>query len=578
MSDLVGHVSDYLVADLRGLGEDRLRRTQAVFAQLEREGWRQALALDGLCVLLGPRSRLKVRQVHRRHILIGDWRGRGRALSAVIGGSRGSLDLARGVVAEGWGRYILLWIDNAGRLCLLRDPSGALDCLWWITGGARFVARNPPQAINPLLPTDLAIDWPALAALARSPQLISGPLPLVGLHAVTAGDLALVGDDEKALDVRPIWRPADFCHKGTSWDESPERLVALIDQVVEDLVTGHERVLCELSGGLDSSIVSSSIVARNLVSKTSFLNFHDDRPEGDERRYALAASAKLAVPLTTVRKPVRPITFEEMAQIAFAARPALHGLDPVYDVDVAERARTNGATGLVTGQGGDAVFFQSPDPRVYVDRLHRRPLRWPEPGYLFDVARWTRRSAWCVASLAFEKRPSASMDCRHPWLTEMEGLPPAKAAQIGHLANAGLFWGDCRRSRQAELLHPLLSQPVMEHCLAIPTDRLTQGGRDRALARQAFRRRLPALVVERRDKGDLSCFYGKVVRSSAPMLRDLLLTGRLCAQGILDRDEVERGLADADLVWDAASSRFLVFAQLEAWALVWERRIASLER
>lgn len=98
------------------------------------------------------------------------------------------------------------------------------------------------------------------------------------------------------------------------------------------------------------------------------------------------------------------------------------------------------------------------------------------------------------------------------------------------------------------------------------------------MERQAFRRRLPALVVERRDKGDLSCFYGKVVRSSAPMLRDLLLTGRLCAQGILDRDEVERGLADADLVWDAASSRFLVFAQLEAWALVWERRIASLER
>ena len=71
--------------------------------------------------------------------------------------------------------------------------------------------------------------------------------------------------------------------------------------------------------------------------------------------------------------------------------------------------------------------------------------------------------------------PERGVGRRHPWLENVAALPPAKAAQVQRIVNARLFWGDCRRTRTAELLHPLLSQPVLEHCLSIPADVLAKG-------------------------------------------------------------------------------------------------------
>lgn len=88
---------------------------------------------------------------------------------------------------------------------------------------------------------------------------------------------------------------------------------------------------------------------------------------------------------------------------------------------MAGRLKAASATGLLTGQGGDAVFFQAPDPRVVVERRRRRRRRrrrgWRglEPGYWAEVGRWTRHSVWTVARLALGPSPSPGGG-RHPWL------------------------------------------------------------------------------------------------------------------------------------------------------------------
>ena len=158
----------------------------------------------------------------------------------------------------------------------------------------------------------------------------------------------------------------------------------------------------------------------------------------------------------------------------------------------------------------------------------------------------------------------------------MGSLPPAKAGQVRRLVNARLFWGDCRRARAVELLHPLLSQPVMEHCLGLPMDVLTEGPRDRGLARRAFQERLPEALLQRRSKGDLSRFYCRTVRESAPFLRSWLMDGRLATEGLITRQEVEAGLGETSLIRDPRSNRFLVLAVLEAWVRRWERRVARV--
>jgi asparagine synthase (glutamine-hydrolysing) len=165
--------------------------------------------------------------------------------------------------------------------------------------------------------------------------------------------------------------------------------------------------------------------------------------------------------------------------------------------------------------------------------------------------------------------------CSHHWLEDLDDLPPAKRGQIERLVNNQLFWTDCLRARQAPLLNPLLSQPVVEHCLGVPADRLTLGPRDRGLARKAFSDRLPVEIRDRRSKGDLSVFYGRLIRASLPALRDLLIEGRLAEAGVLNRNQLETDLDDGRLLWGEGANQPLLAAVLETWARHWTGRIAD---
>src|SRR3546814_17681180 len=74
---------------------------------------------------------------------------------------------------------------------------------------------------------------------------------------------------------------------------------------------------------------------------------------------------------------------------------------------------------------------------------------------------------------------------------------------------------------------PLLSQPVVELCLSIPTWQWVHGGRDRAVARTAFSGVLPDLLVERTTKGISSGFVRRVYEAQGNAAREMLTAGQL---------------------------------------------------
>lgn len=564
----------FLLVDSRDATDDDRVRLGAGLARLSHAGWRLALRLDDLDCLIGPRSTLQVRQIQRRHLLIGDWHGE-PALAARIAVARTSSAVARAAVGGGWGRYVLGWRADEGGLGVLRDPSGTLDCLWWRRGGLRLVSSEPPEAADSLLPQDLSVDWPVVAEIALDPGLASDRLALKGLNAVAPGECVRI--TEAGAYRSPVWTPSQCV--GRPWDDRPDALRRVVDEAVLQLAGGHERLIGEISGGLDSAIVTSSLAGAGLGGRAAFVNFYGDWGEGDERRFAFEAAALSGLALEAARKPVAAVTPDLLAPLGQGVRPGLQGVDVAYDRDVAHRLDASGATGLLTGQGGDAVFFQAPDPRIVVDRRRRDGLMAVRPAYWAQVARWTRHSAWTIADLALRPpKPTAPTARQHVWLADADPAYPAKYGQILRLANCQLFWGDCLRSRSGELVHPLLSQPVMEHCLALPIDRLTCGVRDRGLARLAFADRVPASILQRRDKGDLSQFYGHVLRRSLPEIRPFLMEGRLVAQHVLDRDELEAALTPDQLLQSQTSNRHLLHAVLETWVRRWSDRIAARRR
>lgn len=543
--------------------------------------WQVLVSEPGLLILT-PHARPV-----RAHLLPG---GQGVVLGDLfrrtpLGGPAGRLRIAattpRALCArlcdDYWGRYVAILPDRrSGVPTIFRDPSGALDALTWRQRAVTYVASEIPPWLRPRLPGGGVVDWGRVAAMLIDPAQVAGDVALQSVAAPAPGQAWCGAGGEY------LWRPAQFVNLPPPEDPI-SALLEITDRCVAAYAGPKDAILVEVSGGLDSAIVAAALAQTPSTRVRAWLNCHVVDGEGDERAYARALAERLSVSLTEVAKPDLGFDPAQLAATAGGGRPGLMGVDVLYDLDVARRAAQLGARRVLTGQGGDTVFFQMPTPLVAADHLRQAGFRATGSQQVADVARWTRRSAWAVLGAAApaalgltgpaRRAPPAVLarDLRrlkpppHPWLCDLHAVPPAKQIQVAGLVHAQIFHGACERTRAAELVHPLLSQPLVELLLSFGAPVLTEGGRDRALARRAFASRLPAAIVERRTKGDLTAYYGRMVAQGLPALRPFLLEGELARQGLIDRHRLDARLQLDDLIWRGGYGELMGLAAVEAW-------------
>jgi asparagine synthase (glutamine-hydrolysing) len=587
-------MGDYLALAWRA--ENLLARTRV--AQLKRRATAagayrvvadEAQFLLLVCACLAP----PVRRIGRDGWVVGDLFGRAGfepAPDVLKVCEAGGGAQARRLIARYWGRYVALWPDG-DTLSALRDPSGAVEALRWRIDGVTLVASDlPPADLLGPLAWRAEICWPVVAGfLSSSSGAAAAELGLSGVEAALPG--ARLGSRSVTAGGELLWTPA-ACARAEASD--PAVLVAAVDGAARAFAAGDPGVIAEISGGLDSAIVASALRRGPALEVKAWTNFYARDPEADERDFARAVAQRLGVGLTEILKPDQTLTCEALEGMPTGLRPSVNGLDRQYDADVVRLAREHGACRVLTGQGGDAVFFQRVTALAAAD-LRGRGLgaaQWA--GVLAAMARSTRRSVWSVGREALWGRlagvrpkpavaPFVSADARrlarrlgpHPWLARGQAVAPAKALQIEALIYASGAYGASERGRRIDLVHPLLSQPVIEACLAIPVADLTWGGRGRALARSAFAARLPAAVTERRSKGDLTAYYGRVLARSLPALRPFLLEGRAAAAGLLDRGVLEAMLTPEHLIWRGDYGALLQLVAAERWLRHWQDRLAA---
>lgn len=540
-------------------------------------GWRAVAATAAGRLHLPVGSRLPVRRLGRDGLIIGRYHGPlGLALSP-----SGHPCPVR-LTSMGWGRYVAIW-EETGRLFAFRDPAGALDLLSWRSGAWTFVGSGAPPLIDAHLPADAELDWSRIRRVLGSPAEAFGESLIRGFTAAAPGAVIEPGGPIPAA--RQIWTPAGAARR--RGDCAPGALRDVVDDVVGLLIAPHAAIVGEISGGFDSAVAALSAARTSGNRRMSWINHHAAAAESDERVYARAVADRMSADLTCIARHPRPLARANLTALGTGLRPALQGLDVDYDAAAAGFVPRSGATALLTGQGGDTVFLHSGGPALAIDRARRLGVAGLAPGFLHRTALWTRTSAWSMAraglAAAAGLRRAAppeetAADHGHPWRADLADLPPMKRAQIHQLVNCQAFHGDCLRARAGELLQPFLTQPVMEHLLAIPADVLVRGERDRALARHAFADRLPASVAGRRGKGDMSAHYGAVVRNSLPVLGRLLRRGRLIGAGALEEAELEELLDPDVLIWRGDFNRLLVAAVLEAWTDGWTRRLRTANR
>lgn len=482
-------------------------------------------------------------------------------------------------ISRFWGDYLAVLVDPRDGVHVVRSPFGSMSAYRLQLDGMEVVSNDVGVLID-LGWLSPRIDWSFVAHFMAYPFRRARRTGFVGLSELPPGS-ALTWSSGQARETG-LWSPWDHVVFDGD-DDHADRLRDVVRRCARAWVDGRRKVILELSGGLDSSVLAACLW--DTGAEVQCVNMVSPARDGDERAYARAVSERLGLPLEEIGLAADDVDLTMTPQIR-RPRPSGHALLGAWDRTLRHRAVDLGIDAFVSGGGGDNVFFKthSSTPAADALRLGKFGL-WH--GAVQDLATLHGCSVWRAGAMSVRRAvaPPAQAwrpDLRflaahiadtpleaHPWLERSDRALPGTLEHLKLLMGAHNYLDAYARSAQAPLLTPLLSQPIVELCLSIPGWEWIRGGRDRSVTREAFRQSLPDLVADRRTKGNLSGFAGPAYEASRGKLADHLLAGRLNEAGLLDAPRVQKTLNETGPPKGSDYFRILQIADVESWARRW---------
>jgi asparagine synthase (glutamine-hydrolysing) len=528
-------------------------------------------------------------QIDPQTIIIGHLFSRGPPSRRIVSlspgeGQRLAADKARLLLDGYWGGYLMVRIDEAGAVRILRDPSGALPCYFLCEADRITLAGDIADLASP---APGQVDFEEIARVIASGDARGRRTCLRGIDELIAGECIVI--DRSHVSIEPWWTPWDHVDPPLEMEvaDAAVRLRETITDCVGTWASCFSSILLGASGGLDSSIVAAAAAPR--ADRLTCLTLFGPDFDGDERRYAAALADSLGLDLREASREIGDI------DITRAAGP--HHPWPVVPLG----AQTNEAIhrrlqkelsidAYFTGNGGDGILCSIRSAVPFLDRFLAEGPRLALSDTLRDICVLTGadkmtvlRHAWSRYRRAggrhvvqynasglcaeFVARIEAS-GATHPWLAAPDDVLPGKTVHAAYLMRTQQGVELYPRAVSPPHIAPLLSQPIVELCLSIPTWMWISGGLNRAVARKAFEGRLPAIITRRTQKGGPGGFDLAIYRRNRAALLEHLRGGLLVDAGIVDTtllDEPE------DRSWRGTEriQHILALGAAESWARWW---------
>ncbi|QKR98298.1 hypothetical protein F9288_00485 [Sphingomonas sp. CL5.1] len=483
-----------------------------------------------------------------------------------------------------WGSYLALLPGDDG-VTVLRDPSGGVACYYAATAWGLMLASDAAllTATGLIAPT---IDWDEILAQLifvslRTPRTALDPirelLPGSTLHT-------------DGIDVRvdSLWSPYRYVEGWTAnarIDDAADGLRRIVTNTVGAWARVYPKSLSELSGGLDSSIITACLARAG--GEVAGVTVRGRQADLDETPYAQLVADTCNIPLHRLTLDTAFIDLGRSAS-ARLPRPTARIFGQASDLQIAALGRTHATQAFFSGGTGDTVmwYFNTVTPaldRLAVDGvagflgtigdlaemcavprsralalaarklLHRRPQPWPHDCLFLapDVCR---------------ELPAIPP---HPWWAAPRGTRRGVRAYVRALIQMQDHFEYYDRSEVAPLITPFYAQPVIEFCLSVPSWLWCAGGRNRAVARHAFADMLPRAILERRTKGGFDGFANEVLLERRGEAHTRLREGHLARAGLLDLPAIDAALLGERPIAERSANRLLRLLAIEAWLGCW---------
>jgi asparagine synthase (glutamine-hydrolysing) len=504
----------------------------------------------------------------------------------------------RQLISRYWGNYVALLRAPATRSrWVVRAPAATLPCMHLAISGVD-VYFSWTEAVAALDAASFSVNWPFVARSLVAP-LASTYTGYNEIRAIPAGFCKETIGERNTL--RRYWDPVEIA-KGEAiadFDEATDALHSAAVSCAHAWAEGVPCILHALSGGLDSSIVLGCLNTAPAKPDIVCMTHFGEGPDSDERSFARLAASRAHRELIEYQQPVDIDLHGVLHGVRFATSPGMR----IPDIDRIEPdlAHERHAEIITRGHGGDELFCRHHTMFYVADFIRDRAFHPALFPLLLHAAFTEGETVWTVFAGAIRNaffpragnmmqiftNEQAEQSLLHPDITaqlathrEFE-LPageferacaPGKLWQINLLGGHRHYYLPSMREGDARQALPLLSQPLIETCLRIPTYLKMEDRRERAVARAAFVREVPQEILERRWKGGAEQLAWRMMRRNLPFIRELVLEGELIRSGLLNRPRLESLLNSDPASVVRATVPVFDLIGVEAWLQAWSLR------
>jgi asparagine synthase (glutamine-hydrolysing) len=484
-----------------------------------------------------------------------------------------------------WGRYAGALYDAASKqLSLIRDPLG-LSTLFYAPIQDGIIFSTQLSVLYDILEQKPEIDWFYFAEYILEHHVVTKRTPFKGVFELLPGMVSEV-NLENCIKEHYKW------HIPEKTNKNPESIEEILSQNLKNSVmawtSGQREITVELSGGVDSSSVLSLVKHHNPDMFVRGVHYNDSKnPSSQEITYAQQIaqdcgisldiidyqSAKLLDPLPSDYRPSKPtmfLTYYSMSQqLKSYAQNSM----------------------IMSGQGGDHVFLAPPPLESIADYWIDNGLRGIS-AIAQEISAYYRiplsqLSIKTISTLKnyYTKQNCAKNHCKSPindsltkqikkspfYINEiLKNYPPGKAAQIKSLWHAIAYADRDQRFINCTITHPLLSSPVVEYALTIPTYLSFHNGYNRYFLRKAVSQTTSSSVIWRRNKGKVTTSILKSAIAEFDTICSLLSNGNVLKSGIIDNKWFNEACTQ---IRHGNSSNLLLFLRVvnvELWLGQWK--------